>query len=72
MPSVFILVDAAGAWPVLVEDDEDLLTGAGARWRFVAHVADHDAGLELVEQLHRQREAGLLERPGAGAPSGAK
>ncbi len=63
MPTVFVLLDEAGRWPVLVEEDEPLLTGPGARWRFVADVPDRDAGLELVEQLHRQRETGLLDPP---------
>jgi hypothetical protein len=66
MPTVLIRLDEAGPWPVLVDDDEDLMTEPGVRWRFVADVPDHDTGLELLEQLHRQREAGQLERPLAG------
>ncbi len=72
VPTVLILLDEAGPWPVLVDDDEPLLTGPGTRWRFVADLPDHDAGLELVEQLHRQREAGLLDRPGASVPARSK
>ena len=72
MPTVLILLDEAGPWPVLVDDDEPLLTAPGVRWRFVADVPDHDAGLELVEQLHRQREAGLLDRPSAGTAARTK
>lgn len=72
MPTVLILLDDAGPWPVLLDDDEDLMTGPGVRWRFVADVPDRDAGLELVEELHRQREAGLLDRPSAGTPPATK
>ena len=71
MPTVLIRLDEAGPWPVLVDDDEDLMTEPGVRWRFVADVPDHDTGLELLEQLHRQREAGQLERPVAGRPPAA-
>ena len=65
-PTVLIRLDEAGPWPVLVDDDEDLMTEPGVRWRFVAEVPDHDTGLQLLEQLHRQCEAGQPERPAAG------
>lgn len=35
MPQVLIRMDAAGEWPVVVEDDEELPGGAAIRWRYV-------------------------------------
>ena len=61
MPVVLIMFDAAGACPVLLDNDEDLLTGSeGVRWRFVANVATHDEGLALLVKLHHELEAGAL------------
>ncbi len=58
MPSVLLRLDAAGPYPVLVDDDEKLLTSEGVRWRFVANVATRDEGLEIVLRLRRELEAG--------------
>ncbi len=61
MPVVLIMFDEAGACPVLLDNDEDLLTGSeGVRWRFVANVATRDEGLDLLVKLRRQIEAGAL------------
>jgi hypothetical protein len=36
MPAVLIRIDAGGEWPVVVDEDEKVLSTDGARWRFVA------------------------------------
>jgi len=38
MPQVPNRINAAGEWPGVVDDDGDLRSNDGARWRFVAEV----------------------------------
>ena len=58
MPAVLIRIDAAGEWPCVVDDDEDLTSYDSARWRFVAQVETRMDGHELAAAWLRQRGTG--------------
>ena len=55
MPRVFIRVDAAGEYPVVLDDDEESFSGDGARSRWVAQVETRMEG-------HAIAQAGVAER----------
>lgn len=57
MPAIWIRVDAAGEWPVMLDDGDEMLCASGVEWRFVSMAATHQQGRALIEQLHREREA---------------
>jgi len=73
MPQVLVRIDSAGEYPVVVDDGETLLTGDGARWRYVCDVGSIAEGhavctawLVRRQALAKNRDAGL--NPGAIAP----
>jgi hypothetical protein len=45
---------------VVPEEDEQLFSDEGDRWRFVATVSTWAEAQQLREELHRQRERGEL------------
>jgi hypothetical protein len=58
--TVLVRIDSAGKWPVVAEEDEQLFSDEGDRWRFVATVDTWAEAQQLREELHQQRERGEL------------
>jgi hypothetical protein len=57
MPSVLVMIDEAGEWPILVDDDEELPTGETVRWRQVCDVDNRDDGYAVLDLLRRKGAA---------------
>ena len=55
MPQVLIRIDAAGEWPVVVEDDEEVPAGDGTRWRYVCDVGSRAEGNAVRSAWLRRR-----------------
>jgi hypothetical protein len=55
MPLVWIRSDAAGAWPVMMDERDELACADGVDWHFVAAVESRGEGERLIEQLHFER-----------------
>jgi len=49
MPQVLIRIDAAGEWPVVVDDEQSLAGEDDARWRFVAEVETRMDGHAIAQ-----------------------
>jgi hypothetical protein len=58
--TVLVRIDEAGPWPVVVAEDEKLLTGDGARWRYVATSNTWQEADRVRAALHANRERGEL------------
>jgi len=58
--TVLVPIDSAGKWPVVAEEDEQLFSDEGDRWRFVASMDDEGEAWRLVGQLHAKRQRGEL------------
>jgi hypothetical protein len=57
--AILLRLDSAGACPVLLREDAELLTSdKGVRWRFVAETDDHVEAVRLVEMLQQRCQAG--------------
>jgi hypothetical protein len=52
--------DSAGPCPVVVRDDERLIGGDGARYRFIAETDTWEEADAKIAELYRQIEAGAL------------
>jgi hypothetical protein len=55
MPLVWIRSDAAGAWPVITDERDELGCADDVDWHFVATVESRSEGERLIEQLHFER-----------------
>ena len=65
---MFIRIDAAGECPVVVDDDEDLRSNDGARWRFVAQVETRMDGHAIAQAWLRQSKVHEGPAPTTGRP----
>ena len=68
MPQVLVRIDAAGEYPVVVDDGETLLSGDGARWRYVCDVGSIAEGSRGLHGVARAA-AGAGQEPRRGAES---
>jgi hypothetical protein len=58
--TVLVRIDEAGRWPVVVREDEELLSGDGARWRYVATADMRQEADRVRAALHEKHERGEL------------
>ena len=65
MPQVLVRIDAAGEYPVVVDDGDTLLAGDGARWRYVCDVGS-------IAEGHAVCTAWLVRRQGRPTGAGAE
>jgi hypothetical protein len=69
MPYVLLMIEDAGEHPVVVEDQDSLLTHGNAQWRLIAQVDTKEEGEEVAEAWRRakaayaRRAATVLNRP---------
>lgn len=68
MPQVLVRIDAAGEYPVVVDDDETLLAGEGARWRYVCDVGSIAEGHAVCTAWLVRRQALAKNREGDSNP----
>jgi hypothetical protein len=59
MPTLYVMTDECGPWPVLWREPQPPQDDESRRWRFVAEVEEEDA-VQALELMHRRREAGEL------------
>jgi hypothetical protein len=64
--AILLRIDAHGARPELVREDDKLPPEKGVRWRYVARTDDYEEALRVAEALRRRCEAG--EPWGTGPP----
>jgi len=48
---VVLRYDEAGTSPVILREDDHLVSSDGTRWRLVAHTDDPDQAARIVDQL---------------------
>ena len=69
MPYVLLMIEEAGEYPVVVEDQDQRLTQGSAQWRLIAQVDTKQEGEAVAEAWQRakvayeRRAATLLGRP---------
>ena len=69
MPYVLLMIEEAGEYPVVVEDQDKLLTQGSAPWRLIAQVDTKQEGEEVAAAWQRakaayaRRAATVLGRP---------
>lgn len=56
---IVLRYDEAGTCPVILREDDQLLSSDGARWRLVAQTDDPDLAARIVEQLREHRRPAL-------------
>jgi hypothetical protein len=59
MPTLYVMTDSAGPWPVLRREVEAPQDEPDRRWRFVAEVEEEQA-VAALELTHQRRVAGEL------------
>ena len=64
---IVLRYDSAGTCPVVLREDDQLMSSDGARWRLVAQTDDPDLAARIVEQLRARRET---DAPTADGGSG--
>ena len=68
MPQVLVRIDSAGEYPIVVDDGERLLSGDGARWRYVCDVGSIAEGHAVCTAWLVRRQALARNRNGASNP----
>jgi hypothetical protein len=68
MPQVLVRIDSAGEYPVVVDDGEELLSGHGARWRYVCDVGSIAEGHKVCAAWLVRRQALVKNRDGGSNP----
>jgi hypothetical protein len=68
MPQVLVRIDSAGEYPVVVEDDATLLSGGGARWRYVCDVGSVAEGHEVCAAWLLRRQSLARNQDGGSNP----
>ena len=62
---ICLRVDETGAWPVMLDERDELACTEGVEWRFVASVQDRDEGQRLLKQLHFEHGERCQDTAGA-------
>jgi hypothetical protein len=57
MPYVLLLIEEAGEYPVVVEEQDQLLTTGSAQWRLIAQVDTKQEGEEVAAAWQRAKSA---------------
>jgi hypothetical protein len=68
MPYVLLMIDEAGEYPVVVDDDDRLLTRGSAQWRLIAQVDTQAEGDAVAAAWRRARAAYARSESAARAP----
>ena len=58
--AVLVRLDAAGACPVIVSADDELVSTEGTRWRFVAETDNLSEAIRVHGELRERGERGEL------------
>ncbi len=59
MPTLYVMHDGGGPWPVLWREAEPPREEPGRTWDYLGEVEEAEA-VRALETLHRMREAGEL------------
>jgi len=63
MPFVLLMIDEAGEYPIVVDENDKLLTHGSAQWRLITEVDSRAEGDE-VAAAWRRAKASYSKRPG--------
>jgi hypothetical protein len=64
MPFVILMIDEAGEYPIVVDENDKLLTHGSAQWRLISEVDTRAEGEEVAAAWRRAR-ASYERTPGA-------
>jgi hypothetical protein len=57
MPYVLLMIDEAGEYPIVVDENDKLLTHGSAQWRLITEVDTRAEGEEVATAWRRARDS---------------
>jgi hypothetical protein len=70
MPFVLLMIDEAGEYPIVVDENDKLLTHGTAQWRLISEVDSRAEGDEVAAAWRRARAS--YSKSGGTAPERPK